>query len=407
MKKDLNKIISTILKVYVFLLLIVFILKLVGLDYFGLDVDNPIVVGIDKFAKTYHLENVWYFITLYIYTYVILSISCNDKSKWMKLFNVVLLPLSYLVQKIDYINASFWMIIFTDLMYLYLIAIIYNLIFKRTDFKGLTKRYWLVMALSFIFQFLSAITRVSHLNNLNYGFIVNIVLDLDYLLLSLMSHELYFKKGVGLLCGEVAGLFSRLLTSSRSSLTKFLTSFSQNSKKAKFEFILFTILFLLWNVFTIAVVLFFAYLNGTLIECIFILNAFWVSKTVFGKPFHMKNASQCFLVSNITYYCLNRVTSPIGISLLIPIALGILLSYFTSKLVKKDELSKPLYRGMPVEDFYKIIKTVTNNKLDIKICKLFYCDRLKEEKIAQLVNYSKESVQKHKRAINDKLKGLR
>ena len=142
-----------------------------------------------------------------------------------------------------------------------------------------------------------------------------------------------------------------------------------------------------------------------LIQGIFILSSFWINKTVFGKAFHLDNAFHCFIVSNLTYYCLNRITAPIGISILIPIILGILLSYFTSKLVK-DNKSK-LYRGMPTDLFDEIIlKVVNKNDIDYKICYMYYIEKIKEENIAYKVNYSKEAIQKHKKSVNDKIKRL-
>ena len=51
MFKDYNKYLSVSLKVYLFVLIIVFILKVVGLDYFGLDINNPTLVKASNFFK--------------------------------------------------------------------------------------------------------------------------------------------------------------------------------------------------------------------------------------------------------------------------------------------------------------------------------------------------------------------
>lgn len=202
----------------------------------------------------------------------------------------------------------------------------------------------------------------------------------------------------------VVGSFSQKLTSSVNSLKKYLIDFSKKTKKIKFEITLYTVLSLLWNIFTVSVVLFVGFLNNTLVECIFILSSFWLNKTVFGKAFHLKNATQCFVVSNLTYYCLNRITTELNISMLIPIVLGILLSYFTSKLVKKNQ--KKLYRGMTEEELKYWLDKVTNNSLDYKICKLYYVDRCSEIKVASVTCYSVENIKKRKRIINDLLKEL-
>ena len=64
MFKDYNKYLSTSLKVYIFVLLITFILKLIGLDYFGLDESNDILNKINIFFAKYKITYVFYFINL-------------------------------------------------------------------------------------------------------------------------------------------------------------------------------------------------------------------------------------------------------------------------------------------------------------------------------------------------------
>ena len=49
MFKDYDKYLSTSLKVYLFVLVIIFIMKMVGLDYFGIDINNPTRVEFKKF----------------------------------------------------------------------------------------------------------------------------------------------------------------------------------------------------------------------------------------------------------------------------------------------------------------------------------------------------------------------
>lgn len=56
MKKDLDKIMSSTLSTYFIILGVVFILKICGLDYFGLDDNNKILIAIDSFVNKYHLH---------------------------------------------------------------------------------------------------------------------------------------------------------------------------------------------------------------------------------------------------------------------------------------------------------------------------------------------------------------
>ena len=70
MFKDYKKYFTVSIKVYLFVLLIVVILKIVGLDYFGIEVSNPIVVKINNFASKYGLIDIWYFITcIFIFSF--------------------------------------------------------------------------------------------------------------------------------------------------------------------------------------------------------------------------------------------------------------------------------------------------------------------------------------------------
>ena len=110
----------------------------------------------------------------------------------------------------------------------------------------------------------------------------------------------------------------------------FKENFKQQDKVTKITNIIYLILSIFWNMFTILTVIVIAFLNDTLVECIFIVTSFWLSKGKFGKPFHLKSMTHCFIVSNLTYYVLNRITTPLGISIIIPIMLGVGLSYVTS-----------------------------------------------------------------------------
>lgn len=148
-----------------------------------------------------------------------------------------------------------------------------------------------------------------------------------------------------------------------------------------------------------------ATLNETFIECIFILSSFWINKGVFGKAFHLKKASTCFIVSSLSYYILNRLTWNIGITFLIPIILGISLSYITSKFMARKECMY-LYRGINENDFYNLINKVTSNKEHIEICKMYYVDKESNVKVAMKFNYSEINIKKIKQKINNKIKEL-
>lgn len=405
MKKDLDKILSSTLKTYFIILIGIVVVKLFGFDYFGLDTSNEIIIMIDNFIKTFHLELVWYAITLYIYQYVIFSITCVDNSKAMKLYTLYTLPIAITIQLLKtQINAPYLFAII-DLLWLFMFSILYIKMVKRNKIeKYNVSNYWIYCVVNMIFQLLSMFIRNIEIVN-SHGIIISILLNFDYILLSIISYKLFFDMGGKSLWDWVVSSFSHLRTLLKTLPTKLQKFYLNNKAKSRFDKIsdcIYIPLFLLWNVFTLLVILFIATLNHTFVECIIIATSFWINKKTFGEPFHMKTALSCFIISNLTYYCLNRITVPNGISLIVSISLGIALCYMTSKFVK----SKKLYRGMSIEEYDKVVlPSYSINSIYYEIGKLFYVDRHSEQWIANRLSYSIPSIQKKKYELKNKVKG--
>lgn len=404
-KKDLDKLLSSTLKTYFIILIGIFIVKLCGLDYFGLDTENEIIIIIDDFINNFHLETIWYGITLYIYTYIILSISCVDNSKKMKLFTLAIIPLCLGIQHIKtIINAPFIFAI-ADVLWLFMFVIVYTKFVKKEKLKKYNvSNYFIYCAINMIFQLISmSIRNITIVNS--HGIIISILLNFDYIILSLMFYTLYFDIGGNSLWDWVVGSFSHLHALLETFPTKLQKFYLNNKTKSKFEKIsdsIYIPLFLLWNIFTLLVVLLIATLNHTFVECIIIICSFWINKKTFGKPFHMPTAISCFIVSNLTYYSLNRITIPNGISLIVSVSLGISLCYVTSKFIK----SKKLYRGMSLNEYENCVLPIYDKgSVYYEIGRLFYVERYSEQWIANKLSYSVPSIQKKKYELRDIVKG--
>ena len=393
MFKDYQKYLKESLKVYIFVLAIIVILKLIGFDYFGLQTDNRIVNTINDFCLKFHLVDVWYCITLYLYAYILISISSNNK----KVHKIILLfmPIS-IIEKIllkDYQIAR----ILVDTV----ILILMNKCAKG-DFKRLIK----ILLLNFLYQFISLGIRNKNIIIEQDDFIQALIFNFDYILMSLITYNLYFRKGGTTLWedGEV-GLSLQEKTNLKNLHQKSHTNWQNKSKEDKITLIIYVILSFIWNVLNVLLVLSVAKLNNTLIECIFILTSFWISKRSFGKPFHLNSMIQCFFVSNVTYYFLNRITAPIGISIIIPVMLGVGLSYVTSKLVKK--VYKPLYRGMPLNMFNEtILKVVDKDSYKYKICYDYYIEIKSAVSLGLKYHYTDYGIRQICKRVNDKIKRL-
>ena len=405
MFKDYKKYLTVSIKVYLFVLLIVVILKIVGLDYFGIEVSNPIVVKINNFASKYGLIDIWYFITLYIYIYALISMSSDDNSKKMKIYCIFVTILSLLSLIFIKPHLNQLMILIFDICFISL----FTLIISKFKFKNLLKVLFFSY-LNILFQLISIYIR--NIKNMEMNdFISAFIMNFDYILLVLITHKIYFMKGELQLCGEAYSSslkkinLKKSLLNLRKNYQSNLEKFRKKSTQDKITIIIYIILSLLWNTFSVLLIIFVAHINDTFIECLFILSSFWLSKGKFGKPFHFESMITCFIVSNLTYYTLNRVTTPIGISILIPILLGVGLSYVTSKFVKKEY--KPLYRGMPLENFEEtILKVEEKDSIKYKICKEFYINKISDLSLSFKYNYSVSGIRKIKSRINEKIKKL-
>ncbi len=401
MKKDLDKLFSKSIETYYFLLLIVVIIKLLGGNYFEMNLLNPHLVKLNNIITTFHLENIWYVFSLYIYSLVILSITCNDNSKNLKIFCIFMIPFNILVQIFKNGNPIF---VLLDVFYLLFFSFIYTLCNKNIKYS--IKNYITIIVIINILQLLSMFIRNNHLWNVGGNLIVDFVYNLDFLLSLIIVYKLYFKKGCVNLCGMVVSSGSQKLISLKGSLKDLLKNYQNKKPKSKEEKItnaIYLPLYILWNLFTMLIIILIAFLNDAFIEAIFITVAFWVNKFAFGKPFHFKSVAVCFAFSSFTYYVLTRITFKTETSFFIPIFLGVSLSYVTSHFIKKNT---KLYKGMVEEEFYDVVRQVEDDKLTIKMLKEYYCDRQKDSYISMQNGYSIDSVRKKRQNVNKKLKSL-
>ena len=98
MFKDYDKYISASLKIYTFLLVIIFILKIVGLDYFGLDVNNQFLINISNYCIKFKIDYIYSYINCFITVYIMASLSLKENSKKLKKFILITMPITIIVK---------------------------------------------------------------------------------------------------------------------------------------------------------------------------------------------------------------------------------------------------------------------------------------------------------------------
>lgn len=393
MFKDYDKYLSASFKVYLFVLVIIFIMKLAGLDYFGIDYKNEFIILIDNKLNIPIVNNIIQFLMLAFQLYLLGYIATKKKPK---IWQVVIATIVNLIAThfIFKFNIEFLYSLISST-----IIVLYFLI-NKVKFTRAMK----VLGIMAVFEAISGITRNNSVTE--YSFTISIILSLDYMLMLIIYCKM-IKEEINL-C-QLHGFSSLKKLNLKKFLKKLqrnLHNFRNQDKETKLTIIIFTILSTFWNLFTMVVIFVVAKLNDTFIECIFITTSFWLTKKVFGKAFHLKSMAQCFIVSNLTYYFLNKITTPIGISILIPIMLGVGLSYFTSKLVKK--MYKPLYKGMP-EDLFEetILKVVDKDSDKYKICYDYFINKENALYLSGKYAYSEAGIRKIVNRINDKIKRLK
>lgn len=406
MKENINKILSRTITTYTFLLFLIFILKIVGFDCFGLDMNNPMILKLNDIILKYGLENVWYSITLYINVYIVLSITCNDNSRSMKKYTLICMPVCILLQ---YIKDDSLIFVILDFIYILILSLIYKRFRLR---KENYMNYMCITSLMMLFQIISLMTRdITTKVSLGNNFILTVMMSIDYILISIIFYKFYFMNGGKSIWEMVHYSGSHLMMESRNLLKKLQAKLKTKkrkklSKQEKVYNLIFYPFVIVYNLFTMLVIFIISYAFDSVVECIFITLSFWINKFAFGKPFHAKDSKTCFIISSISYIILNKLASgTIGITYLWQVVLGVMFSFITSRFVK--EAITKLYKGMPKEEFdKKILKVDNKDSLQYKICYMYYVERKSELEIAYKVGYSIDNIKKIKAKINKKIKEL-
>lgn len=193
MKENIKKILSRTIITYTFLLLIVFIIKIVGFNILGIDLNNPYILKLNDIISKYNLQNVWYAIMLYINVYIVLAITCNDNSKKMKIYTLICMPICIYIQVAKSVNKHLIFVII-DFIYIFILGLIYKK-FKFNKDNILNYIIYFVFLNTF-FQVVSLSTRNININlRLEGNFIAQNIMSIDYILINIIFYKFYFLKG--------------------------------------------------------------------------------------------------------------------------------------------------------------------------------------------------------------------
>ena len=182
MFKDFNKYLSTSLKVYLFVLIIVFILKLMGLDYFNLN-ENTTFTKIIWYLVKYRLDYMLQFLSLYVSFYLIKSIVLQNYKIDFETFIIPSINNIGIFFLFKYNCTSLYPIFNTLILMIYFII-------KKAKIRRILK----VFAINIMIQFISSIIR--NYDAQNYDTIVNSIMNIDYYIMLIIWYKLEKQGGV-------------------------------------------------------------------------------------------------------------------------------------------------------------------------------------------------------------------
>lgn len=398
-------------------------IKILGFNIFDANRSNQILLLISQIIYKYQLLYVINFLLLFIQTYIFLKIVCKNDNKKVYYIFAFLLSLIGIFTQTQYISkyfvnsqsANLFYFIFSFLI-LIIPAIIIDIKIKYPSNKKqlallryliniwhrIKKTIFLFIILA-IYQALILFLRNITINLNQDDYIYNFLLNFDYIILLIATYYVFIKKKNNLeLKSELNFSLINLFHNRPSlkemellvkSLIKKQKKFKRKSKEDKLVFILYASFFMITELVNLGLIIFIANLNDYLIECIFIIIAFLVSRKVFGA-FHFKSAIKCFVVSNIAFFILNTITINTDMSFAIPIGLGLGLSLGTSLLIKKT--NKSIYRGMPKNELMEICAGKKLTTMEMNILEDFYCNRMNMIQITIKYSYSDSAIYRFK-----------
>lgn len=403
-------------------------LKLLGLNILEAERDNRILLYISKILENNpFIEFVFGCFLLVVQHYIFFRLCCknkNIKTYYLATILYVITLISGQRLLYNFFNQNQVMIVYG--IYSFVLMILFSifidirikdnlklkksklikfLIFCWNRVKRPVLFFLILMVYQIITMFLRNITYVE-----SYDALYKFLLNFDYVILLIATYYLFLKKETNI---ELQSIFDFTLPQlldefpSTENIKVKLSSIKANYEEFKLKnnldklvMIIYIILYVLSELVNLGIIVLIANLNHALIECFFVFSSFLISKKIFGA-FHFNSAWKCWVVSNLAFFILNKITINAGITIVIPILCGIFLSYITSKFIKKNNLT--LYRGMTEEELEKLIKDKKLTKVETGILIDFYCNRMSITKITLKYHYSEASIVRFKRNAMQKL----
>ena len=429
MKENEKILISkSILKVTFIMMSISLLLKLLGLNVMKAEVNSNVLLFVSNILLNIKIEIVYAFILLFIQQFILFKLCCFNKST--KIYYIASLIFSIITLIFQYIiynsKLSEQILIWSYFIFTFLLSIIFVLIIDykvKYDYKNIRNKIlnilhliydrikrpilWLIILSLYqlLAMFLRNITFIQ-----TYEVMYDFLLNFDYIILLLITYYLFSRRNndvkiLSMFDFKLPKIFNNIpsINNVKLILSDFKDKISKlkiMDKQEKLVFIIYIILFIISELFNLSLVIFIASMNNVLIECLFIISAFLITRNTFGA-FHFDAVWKCWIVSNISFFILNKLTLSVGFTILIPIIFGIALAFITSKFIK-NTITAP-YRGMSKQELQVLCKNKNLSEFENNLLIDFYCNRDSISKLTYKYNYSQTAIVRFKKIALNKI----
>lgn len=184
LKEAFSKFIEQTYKYCIIGIFVCWFMKLFGIDWFGLDLDNKFFRDLDLFLTKYYLKDIFITVLLNLQLYLMIGSVYKERNNKNWLFLLKLLPITIIVRLIS-IHIGGTLSLILEFIFIVFVSCKFNL---KKILKAIAITIFLL-----IYQGISLNTRSLDLKAHSFGFVASQLLSIDFYLLLCLHKEMEVK----------------------------------------------------------------------------------------------------------------------------------------------------------------------------------------------------------------------
>ena len=252
-----------------------------------------------------------------------------------------------------------------------------------------------------LYQVITMTYKNINVNIIVNGFIENLILQIDYYLMILLTIINCFKRG-GYLYERGATI---LVFLSKRKCVKESLQQDQNDVQEEIGYKLFIIVLSITQIFIVGTVCYFV--NNVILEYFIIIISFFIMRQVFGKSYHADSVLACTTLSVIVFTIATRLPLPQWTSILCNVFIGCMVAYvmymwyYYAKYGTKEDIV--IHNGMKREDLIYLCEKANLTKIATDRMIMKYVEGKTVKEIAEIesleIDSIKSSLHRSRKAI--------